>query len=73
MKELDISHAALIDEKMSFSMWTGRVSEYFVQKKQIKSVVIFGIEVTLVFVIHNMNLEIGTCLRVSNCHRLSPQ
>lgn len=42
--EIDCKSAALVEPKTKFSMWIPRVQEYFEGNRDLKNVVLFGIE-----------------------------
>ena len=46
VSDLDISHAALKQEKTKFTMFSDEIKQYL-EKNQIKSVALFGVEVRL--------------------------
>jgi len=45
VQELDISHASLTSEKTKFTMLTPEVTQYLEKHSNLKSVVLFGVEV----------------------------
>jgi hypothetical protein len=49
VKELNVQRAALVDQKTKFSMWTESVQKVTREQLKADSVVLFGIEVSLLF------------------------
>jgi len=52
VKEIDISKAAIVQEKSKFSMWTPEIKDLIQNRFKTKSVILCGLEVNIIYIIY---------------------